>query len=101
MARRTTTTNAITTTRRGKSQVIGLIPTGWYPSAVSVSQDGRMLYVVNGKSNAGPNPEACRDTLSIASGSSNPCNGKNQYVWQLHKAGFLSMPMPPPHELAH
>jgi DNA-binding beta-propeller fold protein YncE len=86
--------------RPGKSQVIGLLPTGWYPSAVSVSKDGRMLYVLNGKGNAGPNPEACRDSLSIASGSQNLCNGKNQYVWQLHKAGFLSLPLPPPHELA-
>jgi YVTN family beta-propeller protein len=83
-----------------RSKVIGLIPTGWYPSAVTVSADGRMLYVVNGKSNAGPNPEACRDTLSIAPGSTGPCNGKNQYVWQLHKAGFLAMPMPSARELA-
>jgi DNA-binding beta-propeller fold protein YncE len=84
----------------GKSHVIGLIPTGWYPSAVSLSQDGRMLYVLNGKSNAGPNPEACRDTLSIAPGNSGPCTGRNQYVWQLHKAGFLSMPVPSASELA-
>ena len=83
-----------------RSRVIGLIPTGWYPSALSVSQDGRMLYVLNGKSNAGPNPEACRDTLSIAPGANGPCTGRNQYVWQLHKAGFLSLPMPRPHELA-
>lgn len=85
---------------RGKSKVVGLIPTGWYPSAVSVSRDGGMLYVVNGKSNAGPNRGACRDTLSIASGSLNACNGRNQYVWQLHKAGFLALPMPSAKELA-
>lgn len=84
----------------GKSRVIGLIPTGWYPSALSVSRDGAMLYVVNGKSNAGPNPGACRNTLSIAAGSLNACNGRNQYVWQLHKAGFLSMPMPTAKDLA-
>ena len=39
-----------------ESHVVGLIPTGWYPNAVAVSTDGTMLYVVNGKSNAGPNP---------------------------------------------
>ncbi len=83
-----------------KSRVVGLIPTGWYPNAVSVSPDGAMLYVVNGKSNAGPNPGACRDTLSIASGSLNACRGRNQYVWQLHKAGFLALPMPTAKELA-
>ena len=38
------------------SQVIGLIPTGWYPNSVSVSKDGTMLYAVNGKRSAGPNP---------------------------------------------
>ncbi|OYV40022.1 MAG: phosphoesterase, partial [Acidocella sp. 20-61-6] len=30
--------------------VRGLIPTGYYPEAVSVSADGKFLYVVNGKS---------------------------------------------------
>jgi YVTN family beta-propeller protein len=84
----------------GNSRVIGLIPTGWYPSALSMSRDGGMLYVVNGKSNAGPNRGACRDTLSIVAGSLNACNGRNQYVWQLHKAGFLAMPMPTAQELA-
>ena len=83
-----------------KNRVVGLIPTGWYPNSVSVSKDGAYLYVVNGKSNSGPNPDACRDTFSIASGSLNACTGKNQYVWQLTKAGFLSMPMPSEKELA-
>jgi DNA-binding beta-propeller fold protein YncE len=31
----------------GNSLRIGLIPTGWYPSSVSVSADGSHLYVVN------------------------------------------------------
>ena len=83
-----------------KSRVIGLIPTGWYPNSVSVSRDGSHLYVVNGKSNAGPNPGACRDTASIEPGSLTSCNANNQYVWQLTKAGFLSMPMPSEKELA-
>lgn len=80
--------------RKDGSAVIGLIPTGWYPSAVATSGDGSMLYVINSKDVAGPNPEGCRDTLSIASGSLNTCRAANQYVWQLHKAGFLTMPMP-------
>lgn len=83
-----------------KSRVIGLIPTGWYPNAVSVSRDGSMLYVANGKDNAGPNSHACRDTLSIASGALSACSASNQYVWQLEKAGMLSMPMPKAAELA-
>ena len=85
---------------RGKSRVIGLIPTGRYPNSVSVSKDGGWLYVVNGKSNAGPNPKACLDTSSIAPGSLTQCRASNQYVWQLTKAGFLAMPMPKGAELA-
>jgi DNA-binding beta-propeller fold protein YncE len=34
----------------------GRIPTGWYPTSVSVSQDGAKLYVCTFKSNSGPNP---------------------------------------------
>ena len=39
-------------------RVAGLIPVGWYPTAVAVSQDGRTLYVANGRGNASaPNPD--------------------------------------------
>jgi len=84
----------------GPSQVSGLLPTGWYPNAVSVSKDGSWLYVVNGKSNAGPNPGACRNTLSTAPDALDACRGQNQYVWQLTKAGFLSLPLPSAASLA-
>ena len=83
-----------------RNRVVGLIPTGRYPNSVSLSRDGARVYVVNGKSNAGPNPAACRDSNSIAAGSQNNCNAANQYVWQQTKAGFLSMPMPSGAELA-
>jgi DNA-binding beta-propeller fold protein YncE len=82
---------------KAHSRVVGLIPTGWYPSAVTTN--GKMLYVINAKGNTGPNPDACRDTLSIAPGSSNTCNAANQYVWQMEKAGFLTMPLPTPEQL--
>jgi DNA-binding beta-propeller fold protein YncE len=59
--------------------VAGLIPTGHYPSAVTVSADGRMLYVSNAKSNSQPNPNYYT---------------ANEYVWQLKKAGLLSLPVP-------
>ena len=88
-----------------RSEVKGLIPTGWYPNSVSVSTNGSILYVVNGKSNAGPNPQACRDKGSLAighgigPGAEAECNGANQYVWQLTKAGFLTLPLPRGDEL--
>ena len=79
----------------GKSQLVGLIPTGWYPNSASLSADGAMLYVVNGKSNAGPNPKACRNAASVKpGGSAAGCAASNSYMWQLTKAGFLSLPVP-------
>jgi DNA-binding beta-propeller fold protein YncE len=82
-----------------RSEVVGLIPTGWYPTAVAVRPDGRQLYVVNGKSNAGPNPGACRDSLEIDRAARAKCGATNSYVWQLEKAGFLTLPAPSPAEL--
>ncbi len=76
------------------SRVIGLIPTGWYPNAVAVGADGRRLYAVNGKSPAGPDPEACRTTTATAGPSATACAAQGEYVLQLEHAGFLSMPMP-------
>ncbi|MDR3507587.1 MAG: hypothetical protein P4L64_06780 [Caulobacteraceae bacterium] len=81
------------------SAVVGLIPTGWYPTGVAVSADARRLYVVNGKSIPGPNPGGCRNTLDTAKSANFPCRAANQYVWQLEKAGFLTLPVPGPAEL--
>jgi YVTN family beta-propeller protein len=78
------------------SRVVGLIPTGWYPSDLALSGEGDRLFVINGKSNAGQNPGGCRDTLSTRSVDLGPCNGRNQYVWQLEKAGLLTLPLPGP-----
>src|SRR5262245_27748811 len=79
--------------RDDRSRVVGLIPTGWYPNSVSLNRSGSIMYVVNGKSNAGPNPKGCRDNAAVA-GNDVPCNSANQYVWQLTKAGFSVMPTP-------
>ena len=81
-----------------RSSVVGLIPTGWYPTAVAST--GPRLFVVNAKSNTGPNRHGCRDTASIAPGSDIPCNAANSYVWQTEKAGLLQLPVPGPAELS-
>jgi DNA-binding beta-propeller fold protein YncE len=78
--------------------VVGLLPTGWYPTGLTIARDGERLYVVNGKSNAGPNPGACRDT-AVAYAVLASCIARNRYVWQLEHAGLLSMPMPDAREL--
>ena len=75
------------------SHVVGLIPTGWYPTSVSVNKSGAMLYVVNGKSMPGPNPKACRKTFTTAS-DDRPCAAAGQYILQLEKGGFAAVPRP-------
>jgi len=76
------------------STVVGLIPTGWYPTGVAAGLDGRRIYVVNGKSNTGPVPLNCRTNLETTNTSQNACQAANQYVWQKEKAGFLTIPAP-------
>ena len=75
------------------SRVIGLIPTGWYPNAISLSADGGLLYVVNGKGNAGPNPKGCRNRLPVVK-DDRPCSAAEQYILQLVKGGFSVIPRP-------
>jgi len=95
-------TNAVAVIRLNstKGEVAGLIPTGWYPNSVSVSSTGTRLYIVNGKSSAGPNPKACRNSTSTKSGANAACHAANQYIMQLTRAGFLTVPVPGRQELA-
>ena len=75
----------------GPHYVAGLVPTAWYPN--SVSAVGDMVYVVNGRSDPGPNPNGCYhpnpDKAKTAA-----CDARNRYVLQLSHAGFLSFPAP-------
>jgi DNA-binding beta-propeller fold protein YncE len=80
------------------SRVVGLIPTAWYPTSVSVSRNGAILYVVNGKSMPGPNPKACRKTFTTVPNDS-PCAAAGQYILQLEKGGFAAVPRPDAAEL--
>src|SRR6185437_2265133 len=75
-----------------EGRVIGLIPTAWYPNAVSVSRDGKFLYVVNAKSVPGPNPGNCRK--DFATKGDRPCALAQQYVWQLEKGSLTTIPRP-------
>ena len=86
-------------------QVVGLIPTGWYPNAVSVKSFGEQgkdsgesvyMYVVNGKSPTGSNPD-----FRYSYGPPEHTNGyaANEYSPQLIKAGFQSFPLPDSEQL--
>lgn len=78
--------------------VTALIPTAWYPTAVSLSQDQSMLYVVNGKSLPGPNPGACIDS-GYVNGDYATCTSHNEYIYQIQHASLAAIPMPTPSEL--
>ncbi len=59
--------------------VVGLIPTAWYPTSVTVSRDGRTLFVTNAKGlGAGPNPRGPNPTRG-------PGEAAEQYI------GFMIM----------
>jgi len=111
--------NAVAVIDVGSQQVLGRIPTGWYPSSVTVSADGKTLFVVNMKANAGPNleyridcpgagipaefsallcpTEAQEVFLPVYPYSSlvlSSSTSRNEYILPLLKAGFLTIPVP-------
>ena len=76
------------------AKVAGLVPTGWYPSAVAASRNGRRVFVVNRKSPPGPNPIGCVPRLAVQRSQPDACGKANQYIFQLEKAGLLEFPLP-------
>ena len=101
--------NAVAVIDVASGQLLGRIPTGWYPSSVSVSADGKTLFVVNMKSNAGPNLEYRADCpgkgippkySELLCPPPNPTS-RNEYVPALLKAGFLTLPVPDANTLAY
>lgn len=68
---------------------LGFIPTGWYPTCVRVSRDGRTIWIANGKGGTsapnreGPNP--------LVRGG-----GLRQYIGGLFRGSLSVVPMPTP-----
>jgi YVTN family beta-propeller protein len=94
--------NAVAVIDVRSGQVLGRIPTGWYPSSVTVSADGKTLYVVNMKSMPGPNLEYRSDCPGVGIPPEfagllcpppNPTS-RNEYILALIKAGFSTIPVP-------
>ncbi|MGD0947040.1 MAG: putative Ig domain-containing protein [Candidatus Binatia bacterium] len=84
-------------------QVVGLIPTGWYPNSVSFgptvnSPNGNWVYVVNGKSPTGPNSGMCYS--AAPPNKHKNCMSSQGYNPQQVKAGFQSFPQPTAAQLA-
>jgi len=97
--------------REAKSAVVGLVPTGWYPTGVALSKEGGSWFIVNGKSPTGPNANGCpaewfsvgrcRDGWSRDKDwVTEPTYFHDKAVVQLQHAGFLTIPSPTDVELA-
>jgi YVTN family beta-propeller protein len=79
----------------GASTPLGFIPTGWYPTSVRLSRDGKTIYVANGKglssraNRDGPNPLA-------AGGEART----REYIAGLFQGSLSDLPMPSPAQMA-
>ncbi len=91
--------NALAVVDPTDGEIEGLIPTGWYPSAVASVRDGRRIFVANRKSPPGANPEGCGPRMAVEHSQPNACGSSNQYIFQLEKAGLLSFRAPTAAEL--
>ncbi len=89
-------------------QVSGLLPTAWYPHSVSLSADGSLMYIVNGKSDPGANPANLYGNTDRLTQTTYPqgnvaalaqTNAANQYVLQLNRASLVTLPVPAPGDL--
>jgi YVTN family beta-propeller protein len=75
----------------GASTPLGFIPTGWYPTSVRMSRDGKTIYVANGKGQSsranrdGPNP--------VDPGGA---SRTREYIAGLFRGTLSVIPMPTP-----
>jgi YVTN family beta-propeller protein len=76
--------NSVAVVNLWTGYVEGRIPTGWYPTSVSVSANGNTLYVSTFKSNSGPNP---------GNDAANP-SFKASRSYPLEKAQLNTIPVP-------
>ena len=87
---------------------IGLIPTAYDPTDVAFSADGNWMYIVNGKSDQGPNPGYGYGNFAFIqyitpqgspfpggnAGESARLNANNEYQFQLEHASLVSAQVP-------
>ena len=90
-------------------QVIGLIPTAYAPKDVTFSSDGSWMYIINSKSNQGPNPLYGAGATALITNITYPGGNaakavaqaaSNQYQFQLEQASLVSGKVPAGRELA-
>jgi sugar lactone lactonase YvrE len=70
----------------GEGRVKGFLPTGWYPTAVSFSRDGKRIFVLSGKGLvSSPNPRGPQPGIAAAEG---------QFVGALLQGTLSLLPAP-------
>jgi YVTN family beta-propeller protein len=83
--------------------VTGLIPTAYAPKDVTFSADGTWMYIINGKSDTGPNPGNLMGNTALITNITYPGGNKaaaasakasNQYQFQLEHATLVSAQVP-------
>ena len=80
-----------------KSAVAGLIPTGFYPNSISTSAGWLDALCREWQERDGAESENCH---AITTDQKVACRASNQYIWQITKAGFQTLPAPTDAELA-
>jgi YVTN family beta-propeller protein len=81
--------NAVAVFDTATRNVLGYIPTGWFPARVAVSPDGRTLYVANAKG-FGAGPNGGRDFQKGPEGD---------YIGDITKGTVSIIPVPPDADL--
>jgi YVTN family beta-propeller protein len=76
----------------GASKPLGFIPTGWFPTCVRLSRDGKTLYVTNGK---GTTSKANRDGPNPLASDS----GVRGYIGGLFQGTLARIPLPGPSQM--
>ena len=89
--------------------VTGLIPTAYAPKDITFSTDGTWMYIINGKSDTGPNPGHLMGNTALITNITYPggnaaaaaaAKASNQYQFQLEHATLVSAQVPGSADLA-
>ena len=87
----------------GAKTVAGLIPTAYAPRDITFSADGTWMYIINGKSDQGPNPGHLMGNTALITNITYPggnaaaaaaAKASNQYQFQLEHATLVSAQVP-------
>src|SRR5262249_32864116 len=93
-------------------QTVGLLPTAYDPTDVAFNADGSWMYIINGKSDTGPNPgygfgNMARivfktvDPPETNAQKSAELTSNNQYQFQLEHASLVSAEVPSTQDLSN